>query len=288
MKPAPFEYLCPETTAAALAMLAETNGESRILAGGQSLVPMLNFRIARFKYLIDVNSIAELCYIRGNDEDLRIGAVTRYRTIENSPLVASRAPLLAEVTKWVGHLPIRTRGTIGGSLAHADPAGEYAAALLALDAEVVLQTMTATRVLKIADFIRGMFTTALEPDEMLVEIRIPCAKRSQFFAFDEYARRPGDLAIMGIAVRLDIEDNIVDSARIVALGCENGARRIIEAEESLVGHACNTDQIEKAARAAGNVPAHSDIHATAALRKHLAVVLSRRALTKAMASGHVR
>ena len=187
-------------------MLAENSGEARILAGGQSLVPMLNFRIARFKYLIDINNITELSYIWDRGGELRIGAVTRYRTIENSPLVASSAPLLAEVTKWVGHLPIRTRGTIGGSLSHADPAGEYAAALLALDAEVVLRNIKATRVLKVEDFIQGMFTTALEPDEMVVEVRVPCAKSSQVFGFDEYARRPGDLAIMGIAVRLDVED----------------------------------------------------------------------------------
>jgi len=265
-------------------MLAENNGEARILAGGQSLVPMLNFRVARFKCLIDINKIDELAYIRDQGDELRIGALTRYRTIENSPLVAAHAPLLAEVTKWVGHLPIRTRGTIGGSLAHADPAGEYAAALLAMDVDVVLQNRKATRVLKIADFIHGMFTTALEPDELLVEVRIPCAKRSQVFAFDEFARRPGDLAIMGIAVRLDVEDKTINSARVVALGCENGARRIVEAEAVLIGQACDADQIEKAARATENVPAHSDIHATAALRKHLAVVLSRRALTKAMAS----
>ena len=183
MKPAPFEYSCPQTTAAALEMLAESHGEARILAGGQSLVPMLNFRIARFKFLIDINNIKELSYIRDDGERLCIGAVTRYRTIEKSRLVAARAPLLAEVTKWVGHLPIRTRGTIGGSLAHADPAGEYAAALLALDADVVLKNTKATRILKIADFIQGMFTTALEPDEMFVEVRIPCANRSQIFRF---------------------------------------------------------------------------------------------------------
>src|SRR5277367_2834597 len=156
MKPAPFEYFSPKTTKAALELLAAHGGDARILAGGQSLVPLLNFRMARFKYLIDINEIPELAYIKLESDVLRIGALTRYRTIETSQIVAAAAPLLFEATKSVGHLPIRTRGTIGGSLAHADPAAEYAAVTLALDGRVVLQSENAVRTLDASDFIQGM------------------------------------------------------------------------------------------------------------------------------------
>jgi carbon-monoxide dehydrogenase medium subunit len=284
MKPSGFDYLSPATTRAALEFLDRHGEEARILAGGQSLVPMLNFRLARFKYLIDINSVAELSYITVEHDVLRIGALTRYRTIENSSVVAAAAPLLARATRWVGHPPVRTRGTIGGSLAHADPAAEYPAVLLALDGKIVVRSLKAERVIAAADFIKGVFATALDPDELLTEVRIPVARKNQVFGFEEFARRSGDLAVMGIAACLKLSDGRIEAARVAAFGSEGGARRISEAEAQLQGRAADPEQIERAGRAAFGIPTHSDVHATAALRSHLAGVLTRRALASALAS----
>jgi carbon-monoxide dehydrogenase medium subunit len=284
MKPAAFEYFSPKTTKAALELLAAHRSDARILAGGQSLVPLLNFRMARFKYLIDINEIPELSYIRCDNDTLCIGALTRYRTIETSPIVADAAPLLAEATKSVGHLPVRTRGTIGGSLAHADPAAEYAAVMLALDGRVVLHSKDSERTLEVGEFIQGMFTTALAADEMLVEVRVPRARSNQIFGFEEFARRPGDLAMMGIALRLDLDGDRVETARIVALGGEDGACRIPEAEAKIENRPLSSDRIEEAGRAAASIHAHTDVHATAALRQHLCGALVTRVLGKARAA----
>lgn len=284
MKPAAFEYFAPKTTKAALELLTVHRSDARILAGGQSLVPLLNFRMARFRYLIDINEISELSYIRVDGDTLCIGALTRYRAIETSPTVAAAAPLLAEATKWVGHLPVRTRGTIGGSLAHADPAAEYAAVMLALDGRVVLQSEDGVRTLAVSDFIQGMFTTALADDEMLIEVRVPRARSNQIFGFEEFARRPGDLAVMGIALRLDLDGERVETARIVALGGQDGACRIPEAEAEIENRPLSSERIENACRAAEGIHAHADVHATAALRQHLCGALLRRVLGKAKAA----
>lgn len=282
MKPAPFEYLAPKTTEAALGMLATLGSDARILAGGQSLVPLLNFRMARFKYLVDINGIAELDYITLDNGMLRLGALTRYRTIETSSVVAQAAPLLAEATQHVAHLPIRTRGTIAGSLAHADPAGEYAAVMLALDGSVVVKSRSDRRIAQVGDFIQGMFTTDLNPDEMIVEVAIPQARSNQLFGFEEFARRPGDLAVVGIALRLDLDNyNGIEDARIVTLGGSNGASRIDASEAEIKGHSLTVDRVERACCAATNVDMHSDIHATADLRRHLCSKLLKRVLLKA-------
>jgi len=282
MKPAPFEYLSPKTTEAALDLLATHGSDARILAGGQSLVPLLNFRMARFKYLVDINGIAELDYIKLDNDMLRIGALTRYRTIETSAVVAHAAPLLAEATQHVAHLPIRTRGTIAGSLAHADPAGEYAAVMLALDGSVVVKSKSDHRTTQIGEFIQGMFTTDLNPDEMIVEVLVPQARGNQVFGFEEFARRPGDLAVVGIALRIDFDSyDGIEDARIVALGGSNGASRIAASEVEIKGHGLTVDQIERACRAAAEVDMHSDIHATAELRRHLCSALLKRVLLKA-------
>lgn len=284
MKPAAFEYVAPTTVGETLELLECYGDECKILAGGQSLVPMLNFRLAKFKYLIDINNVAELSYIRSDDRVLRIGALTRYRTIENSTLVAEAAPLLATATKWVGHLPVRTRGTIGGSLAHCDPAAEYPAVLLALNAKILARRRTSERLIPAGEFIRGMFETALEPQELLIEIQIPIANTSQCFGFEEFARRPGDLAIMGIAVCLTLGGRHIAGAQIAAFGTEGGACRVHAAETALLGARSLADGIERASQAASGVPTQSDVHAPAALRGHLARTLTRRALTRALAA----
>jgi aerobic carbon-monoxide dehydrogenase medium subunit len=284
MKPASFEYFAPSTIGATLELLKTHREDAKLLAGGQSLVPMLNFRIARFKCLVDINGVSDLSYIRLDDDLLRIGALTRYRAIENSPKVEKAAPLLSEATKSVAHLPVRTRGTIGGSLAHADPAAEYPAVLMALGATVVVQSHLQERHISAEDFIRGLFTTALEPDELITEIRIPTASPNQLFAFEEFARRPGDLALMGIAVHLEIKGDVVEDAKIAAFGGRDGACRVPTSEKLLIGRTRSTLDIERVAAATSSIPVHSDTHATEALRRHLAVTLAHRALLRALAT----
>ncbi len=284
MKPAPFDYLCPKEIGEALDLLQRHKEEARILAGGQSLVPILNFRLSRFGYLIDINRIPELSYIAVDNGILKIGAMTRYRAIENSAMVGAHAPLLAIATKSIAHLPVRSRGTIGGSLAHADPAAEYPAVLLALNGTIVVRNSARMREIKAADFLQGLFTTALEPDELLTEIRIPIARKDQAFGFEEFARRPGDLAIVGIAASLEFKGKSVGAARLAAFGVAGGAQRIAQAEDLLRDRPCSPEQIERAARAASGIATQSDVHATAKLRSHLAGVMTRRALTKALRS----
>jgi carbon-monoxide dehydrogenase medium subunit len=255
-----------------------------VLAGGQSLVPILNFRLARFKFLIDINNVAELSYIVVESGLLRIGALTRYRAIENSAVVADAAPLLALATKSVGHLPIRTRGTIGGSLAHADPAAEYPAVLLALNATIVVRSQRCERLIAAGDFIKGVFETALESDELLTEIRIPVTTRNQRFGFEEFSRRPGDLAIMGVAACVEFDGDRIEHARIVVFGGSDGACRVSAAETALLGSVGTSGDIERASVAAASAQTQSDVHATAALRTHLATALTRRALSSALAT----
>jgi carbon-monoxide dehydrogenase medium subunit len=284
MKPAAFGYLAPETTAEALSLLRQHGGDARILAGGQSLVPMLNFRLTRFGHLIDINRITALSFIRAEGGHLRVGATTRQRTIEVSPEVAKHAPLLAAATRAIAHLPVRTRGTIGGSLAHADPAAEYPAVLVALGGSVIARSVAAEREITAADLFQGMFTTALEPDELLVEVRIPVARPNQAFGFAEFARRPGDLAVVGIAAAVELADGIAQSARIAAFGVEGSPRRLADAEAALGGRRLDAESIAAAAGAASQIAAQSDIHATGDLRSHLAGVLTARALRQAMQS----
>ena len=199
MKPAPFDYAAPRSLEAALALLGD---ESRPLAGGQSLVPMLNFRIAQPARLVDLNAIGELDYLRCADGALRIGALTRQAALERSELVERRWPLLVEAVRLVGHPAIRSRGTVGGSVAHADPAAELPVALAALDARFHLRSVRGARSLPPSDFFLGPLTTALEPDELLVEIEVPALPEGARAAFVEQARTHGDFAIAGAAVVL--------------------------------------------------------------------------------------
>jgi carbon-monoxide dehydrogenase medium subunit len=285
MKPAPFKYLLPRTVPEALGMLRRHSGDARILAGGQSLVPMLNFRLSRFGHLIDINRIPDLSYIRAEGGILRIGATTRQRVIETSPEVHAHAPLLARATRSIAHLPVRTRGTIGGSLAHADPAAEYPAVLVALGGSVVARSDKGEREIPAADFFEGMFTTALTPEELLTEIRVPVGQGHHAFGFEEFARRPGDLAVIGVAAALERGGGAVQQARIVAFGVEGSPRRLVAAEAVLRGKPWNSGLIERAAEAASQITAQSDIHATGTLRSHLAGVLTGRVLRQALLSG---
>jgi len=280
LKPAAFKYLRPESIGDALALLALHRDDARIIAGGQSLVPMLNFRIARYDFLIDINGISELSFIKAESDSLRIGALTRYHAIESSPEVSDAAPLLRDATKWVAHRPIRARGTIGGSLSHADPAAEYPPVMIALEAKFVVRSASSQRSVHADEFFTGIFSTVLEPDEMLTEIQIPRATSNHFFAIEEFSRRPGDLAVIGVVVNLGFSGKRVQSARLVAFGLGGGPCRITEAETHLIGRELSQEQVESASMAAASISAQSDNNATSELRKKLACVLTRRALLK--------
>jgi carbon-monoxide dehydrogenase medium subunit len=283
MKPPRFDYHAPQSIDQAVELLVHYGGDAKVLAGGQSLMPMLNFRLARPAALVDVNRIAALAYVREDDGTVAFGAMTRQRTIEFSPLVARRLPLLLEATRWVGHLPIRSRGTIGGSIAHADPSAEYPAVLTALDGDVVVQGPRGRRTLKPRALFETYLTTSLAPDELLVEVRLPAAPPGAGYAFEEFARRHGDFAIVGIAALLVRDAARCTTARLASAGAGPVPMRLRAAEEILERDGLGEAAIEAAAaRAADLVEPDSDVHASADYRRHLTRVLTARALRRAV------
>ena len=284
MKPARFAYHAPATVDEAIALLTRYGGEAKLLAGGQSLMPLMNFRVARPAALIDLNAIASLGYIREEDGQVRFGAMTRQRAIEFSPVVRRRLPLLAEATALVGHLPIRSRGTIGGSLAHADPSAEYPAILAALDGVVVTRGPRGERTLQASELFQSYLTTSLGPDEILVEVRLPAMAAGAGFAFEEFSRRHGDFAIVGIATMLVGDGQHCATARLATAGAGPVPMRLRSAEEILERDGLSEAAVEAAARRAAElVEPDSDIHASAAYRRNLTRVLTGRALRRAKA-----
>ena len=289
MKPPVFDYHAPATVDEGIALLARYGGEAKVLAGGQSLMPLLNFRLSRPAAIVDLNTIASLAYVREEDGALRFGAMTRQRTIEFSDVVRRRLPLLTEATALVGHLPIRTRGTIGGSLAHADPSAEYPAVLTALEGTVVARGPRGERTLRPADLFQSYLTTSLGPEEILVEVRLPAMAAGAGFAFEEFSRRHGDFAIVGIAAMLVGDGERCRVARLATAGAGPVPIRLRSAEEILERDGLSEPAIEAAARRAEElVDPDSDIHASAAYRRHLTRVLTGRALKRAKATmrGH--
>ncbi|HEU4367782.1 MAG TPA: xanthine dehydrogenase family protein subunit M [Methylomirabilota bacterium] len=283
MKPPRFEYHAPRSVDETVELLGRYGGDAKVLAGGQSLMPMLNFRLARPAALVDVNRIPALAYVREEDGAVALGAMTRQRTIEFSPVVARRLPLLHEATRWVGHLPIRSRGTIGGSLAHADPSAEYPAVLTALDGEVVAQGPRGRRTLRGPELFETYLTTRLAPDELLVEVRLPAMAAGAGFAFEEFARRHGDFAIVGIAAMIVRDGARCRTARLAAAGTGPVPARLRAAEEILEREGLGAAAIEAAAaRASELVEPDSDVHASADYRRHLTGVLTARALRRAL------
>jgi carbon-monoxide dehydrogenase medium subunit len=284
MKPSAFIYHNPTSLGEALALLHRYGEDAKALAGGQSLLPLLNFRLSSPAALIDLNRITALASLRQEGERVHIGAMTRQRTIEFSPLVRTRLPLLHEATTLIGHLPIRTRGTIGGSLSHADPAAEYPAVALALDAEVVLQNTHGARVLRAEEFFVAYLTTALAPDEIVVEVRFPVSAPTSGWAFAEFARRHGDFALAGVAVVLEAHGEQCRLARLVAAGVGPTPLRLRAVEHMLEQNGLTEHSIAAAAeRAAELVEPSTDLHASADYRRHLVRVLTRRALRQAAA-----
>jgi aerobic carbon-monoxide dehydrogenase medium subunit len=283
VKPGRFDYHAPATVDEATALLTRYGGEAKLLAGGQSLMPLMNFRLARPAALIDLNAIASLAYIREDDGQIRFGAMTRQRAIEFSPIVRRRLPLLAEATTLAGHLPIRTRGTIGGSIAHADPSAEYPAVLAALDGLVVARGPRGERTLRASELFQSYLTTSLEPDEILVEVRLPAMPDGAGFAFEEFSRRHGDFAVVGIAATV-IRQGERCTARLVTAGAGPVPIRLRQAEEILEREGLSDAAIEAVARRAAElVEPDSDIHASAAFRRNLTRVLTGRALRRAVA-----
>jgi CO/xanthine dehydrogenase FAD-binding subunit len=284
VKPPRFDYHAPPAVDEALDLLARYDGEAKVLAGGQSLMPLLNFRLSRPAALVDLNRVAALAYVREHDGQVRLGAMTRQRTIEFSPVVARRLPLLAEATRWVGHLPIRTRGTIGGSIAHADPSAEYPAVLTALEGEVVVRSPRGERVLRPAELFQTYLTTSLAPDEILTEVRLPASPAGAGHAFEEFARRHGDFAIVGIAALVVRDGPRCTRARLATAGAGPVPLRLRAAEEILERDGLGDAAIAAAAeRAATLVEPDSDIHASGDYRRHLTGVLTARAVKRAAA-----
>jgi CO/xanthine dehydrogenase FAD-binding subunit len=284
MKPAQFEYHDPTTVEETIALLKQYGDEGKVLAGGQSLVPLMNFRLSRPAALIDLNRIPALAYIREADGQLRFGAMTRQRTIERSDLVRSRVPLLTEATALVGHLPIRTRGTIGGSVAHADPAAEYPAVVTALEGELVVRGAGGERVVRPEEFFVSYLTTSLGPDEILTEVRLPVQPKGSGYAFEEFSRRHGDFAIVGIAAFLVGEGGRCKKARLATCGAGPTPIRLRAAEEILERGRLDEETFQAAgAKAQELVSPDADIHASADYRRHLTKVMTVRALRRAAA-----
>jgi CO/xanthine dehydrogenase FAD-binding subunit len=284
VKPPRFDYLAPRSLDEALALLATHGEEAKPLAGGQSLVPLLNFRLVRPTCLVDLNEIAGLDGLRVDDGHLAIGAMTRQRAVETSALVREHCPLMAEAMPQIGHVQIRNRGTVGGSLAHADPASELPAVIAALDGELVLQSARGRRVLKPEQFFLGYLTTAARPDELLVEARVPTTPPRTGAAFMELSRRHGDFAIVGVAAVVTVDEAGRCTGCAIALTGVSGTPVVArEAARVLVGVTPTADVFEEVGRqVSGSVEPESGLHASSDYRTHLAGVLTRRALARAV------
>jgi len=285
MKPAPFDYYAPDTLEGVLALLGEHGYDAKLLAGGQSLIPMMNFRLVQPAVLVDLNRISDLAYIHpGDNGDLLLGAMTRHFQVERSPLIAERTPLLHETMPHIATSQIRSRGTFGGSIAHADPSAELGAVSIALDARFKLVSQRAERWVLANEFFIGMFTTLLEPDEALVEIAFPTLAPRSGCSLVEVARRPHDFAMVGAAACLTLDDKqLCSNARLVFLSVAEYPVEARQAQELLVGNPITPDLIRSAAEtaAANDTDPSSDIHATAEFRRHLVKVLTNRVLQNA-------
>lgn len=283
MKPAPFDYARPDTVADAVALLASRPGDCKLLAGGQSLLPMLNFRVVRPGLLVDIGRLIELDYQhRSADGGLTLGALTRHRTLESAPLVAAYCPIVPAVMAHVAHLAIRNRGTLGGSLSHADPAAELPMLARLLDATIVAVSPRGERAIAAADFFIAPLTTCLQDDEMVVRVHWPAVPANTGWGFEEHARRPGDYALAAVATLLQLQQGRVQQIRIAMMGVGDTPMRCPAGEAVLAGQAPDAALIQQAATAACQaLLPRSDLHASADLRRHLARVLCVRALTAA-------
>lgn len=283
MKPGPFDYIRPTDLQEALHELHSRGDAAKPLAGGQSLIPLLRFRLTYVDALIDIAGLEELHGVAVDaNQSLRIAACTTHREIARSADVRAHCPLLASTAPLIAHEQIRNRGTLGGSLAHADPAAELPATMVALDAQLEVSNSRRTRTIGAGEFFLSYFTTQLEDDELLTAVTVPPAKSCEGSAIIEVARRPGDFALAGVAVRVAVEHDSCELARIVVFGAGARPVRILPGEEALLGTKLTPDdRASAAACVAGELDPPSDVHASASYRRHAATVLCSRALEQA-------
>jgi aerobic carbon-monoxide dehydrogenase medium subunit len=281
MKPPPFSYHDPKTVAEAIGLLS-TLENAKLLAGGQSLMPMLNFRYVQPDHIIDLNRVEGLSYIRETADGMEVGAMTRQRDLEFSELVERRFPLMHEAVRSIGHRQTRNRGTVGGSLCHLDPSAELVSCAMTLDAVAVVEGPAGRREIAFRDFPAGYLTPAIEPDEMLTAVRFSAWPAGHGYAFEEFARRHGDFAIVSAAVLLQVDGaSRITRAAITLGGMGTAPVRASELEAALTGHAPDTEFLRNACEICRGFEALDDVHAPASYRQHLATVMSRRALEKA-------
>ncbi len=282
MKLPPFDYEAPQTVSEAVELLAKHGDEASVLAGGQSLIPLLALRLARPAVLIDINGLDELSGVSSDDGWLAIGAMTREYVAEESERVAEAVPLLAAALPFIGHEAIRSRGTVGGSLAHADPAGELPAVARALDAEFVVRGPSGTRVIPAEEWFEGFLTTSRQPDELLIEVRFPTAGPGTGVSFLEVARRHGDFAIVGLAASMTLSEGVIREARLALAGFSDVPVRATAAEDLLAGERPSTGLFDQAARlVTDDADPPADLQGSSEYRKTVAAALVRRGLRAA-------
>lgn len=280
MKPPPFEYVVAESVDGAVAALGR--GDAKIIAGGQSLVPMLNFRLLRPAILVDINRVPGLARIEDSGDAIRVGALTRHHQLETSPIMAKHVPVLADAMTHVAHLAIRNRGTIGGSLSHADPAAELPMMALLLDARLTIASPTGKRTIAAKDFFLGALSVDLDAQDVVTEIAFPKLPAGTGWGFEEVARRHGDFALAAVAATLTVSDGKIAQARIAMTGVDETAKRADGAEAMLLGQAFSPALREAAIGAVrASVTPNTDLHASADYRRHLVGVLAGRALDAA-------
>jgi carbon-monoxide dehydrogenase medium subunit len=285
MKLPPFDYACPATLSEAVQLLASRDGDAKALAGGQSLVPMLAFRLAQPALLVDLRKLADLRGIRITDKGVTLGAMVRWREIEDDDRLASAHPLLKAAIKHVAHYQIRNRGTVGGSVAHADPAAEMPGIAMTCDAEIAVVGTSGARTIQAADFFQGALTTALTPDEIIVEIRLPAWPKARRWGFQEFARRRGDFAMAAAAVFYDQDESgKAKNAHIGVIGVADRPLRLAAVEDVINGRVVDEITIAAAdAATSAAVDPQDDIHASAAYRRSLVGTMVERALRHAAA-----
>lgn len=284
MIPAPFEYQAPKTLEEALRLLERHGDEAKLLAGGHSLLPLMKLRLAQPRYIIDIGRLRGMSYIREENGKIAIGALTTHAEIEASPLLREKCPLLAETAEAIGDVQVRNRGTLGGSLAHADPAADYPAAILALDAEIVAASSAGTRTIAASEFFVDMLTTQLRPGEIISQIRVPVIPPRVGTAYCKLFQPASGFAIVGVAARVSLSGDKIETVAVGVTGLGPKAFRAAAVEKSLQGKKASPAVVAEAARNAGQgVDPLADIHASAEYRREMAAVFTRRALEQALA-----
>ncbi|MBX9587714.1 MAG: xanthine dehydrogenase family protein subunit M [Hyphomonadaceae bacterium] len=282
MKPPAFDYIAADNLEGALSALSAAGGDGKVLAGGQSLMPMLNFRLARPSVLIDINRVPGLAYVEATGSTVKVGALTRHHALEMSPVIKTHLPVVAAAMQHVAHLAIRNRGTIGGSLSHADPAAELPMLTLLLDARIGIHSPRGRRITDAGDFFVTSLVTSLEEDEIVTDIEFPKPARESGWAFEEVARRAGDFALAAVGVTIDARDRKCEQARIGLMGVGETPVRAHEAEALLRGQRLSDTLLDEAvASIRSAIEPNTDLHASSDYRRHLAGVLAKKAIRDA-------